>query len=51
MVNHDKVGGLQVVLIDFGFADKFLTQTDINESDKETNAFRGNLLFSSYDQM
>lgn len=51
MVNQDKIGGLQVTLIDFGFADKLLTQSDNNVKEKETNFFRGNLLFSTYNQM
>jgi serine/threonine protein kinase len=52
MVEHDKDGELYIVLIDFGFSDKFLTaQGDHINNSELKDSFQGNILFSSYDQM
>jgi serine/threonine protein kinase len=52
MVEHDKDGELYIVLIDFGFSDKFLTaQGDHITNSELKDSFQGNILFSSYDQM
>ena len=52
MAEHDKDGELYIVLIDFGFSDKFLTaQGDHINNSELKDSFQGNILFSSYDQM
>lgn len=48
MVEHNKDGELYVVLIDFGFSERYITikGTHISDLDlKET--FQGNIIFSS----
>ena len=52
MVDKDKDGELHIVLIDFGFSAKYITQEGCHISDLELKeSFQGNILFSSLDQM
>jgi serine/threonine protein kinase len=52
MVETDENGNQHIVLIDFGFATKFLDENGSHVSDIELkDTFRGNILFCSLDQM
>ena len=52
MIERDQNDKQHVVLIDFGFAEKYIDKNDIHISDIELkDSFRGNILFSSLEQM
>lgn len=53
MVETDEQGRNQFLLIDFGFADKYLEANNehIKSSEEQKESFKGNILFSSLDQM
>ena len=52
MVNHTKEGGIQVKLIDYGFASPFLNEDKSHISEgSELNQFKGNMLFASARQL
>lgn len=52
MVNKGEDGELHVKLIDFGFASKYITPQGCHIDDLELlDKFRGNIMFSSLDQM
>ena len=52
MLEQGKNGDLSVVLIDFGFSKKYVTDEGVHISDGEQlERFQGNIMFSSTDQM
>lgn len=52
MVDQGKNGDLSVVLIDFGFSKKYVTDEGVHIGDGELlETFQGNIMFSSTNQM
>ena len=52
MINQSEDEELQVTLIDYGFADKYINEDGTHISNKETvDMFQGNLLFASNEQL
>ena len=52
MVHNNDLGEKEIILIDFGFAAKFIDSNGHHISEQnEVNTFKGNMLFSSINQM